>query len=161
MPSSGKDAKHRRRLINARAETLAAKPEFRDAGRRRRCLIPASGFYEWKTASGRKQPFYVYPTQGKLFAFAGLYESWSGPDGALDTCAIVTTDAAATLRTLHPRMPLILDAADYALWLQGDSGEAARLLRAHEAVPIARRRVSPAVNAAREDSPRLIAPENT
>lgn len=159
LPSWARDPKIASRLINARAETLAGRPAFRDAFRRRRCLIPANGFYEWKAEGGRKQPYYVHPAQGELFAFAGLYERCTTSEGPLETCAIVTTDADATLRAIHPRMPLILAPGDYAPWLAADSAAAARLLRAHAAPAVAVRRVGRAVNNAREDSPTLIEPE--
>jgi len=116
-------------MINARAETLAEKPTFRTAYRRRRCLIPADGFYEWQqspgAARGKKQPFYIRRPDNAPFAFAGLWEKWtqrpSEPptEGELtiESCTIVTTSANSTLRDLHDRMPVILAPGDYATWL--------------------------------------------
>jgi putative SOS response-associated peptidase YedK len=101
------------RLINARAETAADKPSFRDALRARRCLIPADGWYEW---SGR-QPYYVTPRDGSLLALAGLYEFWANGRDRLVSCAIVTTAAVGPLAAVHERMPLILPAESWAAWL--------------------------------------------
>jgi putative SOS response-associated peptidase YedK len=110
-------------MINARAETLASKPMFRSAVRRRRCLIPVDGFYEWQQlpagGKGKKQPHFIHrPDQGP-FAFAGLWESCKQPDAqrATESCTIVTTEANATLRELHERMPVVLAPCDYAMWL--------------------------------------------
>jgi len=104
--------------INARAETVAEKPIFRGAFRRKRCLIPASGFYEWKTEGRHKQPFYIHPTDGDLFAFAGLLEDRPGPGGDLQisTC-ILTTTPNELMATIHDRMPVILPKATWAAWL--------------------------------------------
>lgn len=148
------------KLNNARAETVAEKPSFREAFRRRRCLIPASGFYEWRAQAGRKQPYYVHPAHGELFAFAGLWETWRGPDGALQTCAIVTTDANATMEPIHDRMPVIVARRDYARWLNCTSGNDVRdLLRPCDPGDIAVRRISRAVNNARNESAQLIESE--
>lgn len=116
-------------LINARGETIAEKPAFRDAVRKRRCLIPASGFYEWTKANdGGKDPWYIAPATGEVMALAGLWQSWTGPDGTrLVTTAIVTTAANATLSTLHARMPVIVAPENWALWL-GEEGEGAAVL---------------------------------
>ncbi|MBI2753009.1 MAG: SOS response-associated peptidase [Betaproteobacteria bacterium] len=157
VPRWAKDPSIGTRLNNARAETVAEKPAFRDAYRGRRCLVPASGFYEWKSEAGRKQPYYVYPASGELFAFAGLWERWHGPQGPLETCVIVTTDANERMQPIHDRMPVIVAPADYARWLDLRSGaEPAALLHPCDPEAIAIRRVSRAVNNARSDSPRLI-----
>jgi putative SOS response-associated peptidase YedK len=104
-------------MINARADGLATKPTFRAAFRKRRCLIPADGFYEWqKVEGGAKQPFYIHRPDNKPFAFAGLWERWDrGP--VIDSCTIVTTDANRTMSQMHDRMPVILAPNDYDLWL--------------------------------------------
>jgi putative SOS response-associated peptidase YedK len=116
-------------LINARAEGIADKPAFREAIRRRRCLIPADGFYEWQGAKGAKVAHAIRRRDGGLLAFAGLWEAWAAPDGRLATCAIVTCPANATLAPIHDRMPVVIDPADFALWL-GEAGHgAARLMR--------------------------------
>lgn len=150
VPHWAKDPSIGAKLNNARAETVAVKPSFRDAYRKRRCLIPANGFYEWQRQAGRKQPFYVYPAQGELFAFAGLWEAW----GELETCAIITTEANALMRPIHDRMPVILAPADRSRWLAGEEG----LLAPCPADAIQAHPVSPAVNNARNESPDLLRP---
>ncbi|CAO3446113.1 hypothetical protein [Azospirillum argentinense] len=111
------------RLINARGETLAEKPSFREAFRKRRCLVPVDGFYEWKAVGKRKQGYAIRRRDRAPFAFAGLWERWNGPKGGpapaepLETLTIVTTTANAVLKPLHERMPVILDEADWDLWL--------------------------------------------
>jgi len=118
------------RMINARVETLAAKPAFRAAFRNRRCLIPASGFYEWKGKAGAKQPFYFTSASGEALAFAGLYESWKGKNAPSDaepyrSCAIITTDADDSVKGVHDRMPLILRREAYDEWLNPGNREPA------------------------------------
>ncbi|HRW67686.1 MAG TPA: SOS response-associated peptidase [Candidatus Competibacter sp.] len=103
--------------FNARAETVADKPTYRHAFRRRRCLIPADGFYEWRTVGKRKQPYCIAPTDGEPFAFAGLWERWERDGTVVESCTIVVTTANATITPLHDRMPVILARADEALWL--------------------------------------------
>ena len=107
LPSWVKDPKAFTLLINARGESVTEKPAFRAAMKRRRCLIPADGFYEWKAVGGRKQPFFVHAKSGEPLAFAGLWETWTGPNGEeLETAAIVTTQANRTLAPIHDRMPV-------------------------------------------------------
>jgi putative SOS response-associated peptidase YedK len=106
------------KLINARAETLGAKPSFRDAYHRRRCLIPANGFYEWKRQGELRQPYYVHPAHGELFAFAGLWDRWRDTE----SCTIVTTAANSAMRAIHERMPVIIAREHYAGWLHGEEG---------------------------------------
>lgn len=123
IPSWSKDPSIGARMINARAETVPEKPSFRAAFKRRRCLVPASGFYEWKQAGKGKQPYYISPSDGRLFAFAGLWETWTGPDGdEIDSCTILTTDPNELMATLHNRMPVILAPQDWAEWL-GTGGD--------------------------------------
>ena len=94
-------------MINARAETVAEKPAFRSAIRRRRCLVPADGFYEWKRVNGRKQPYYIRLGDGEIFAFAGLWESWGGPGhGSVESCALLTPGPNDLIRPIHDRMPV-------------------------------------------------------
>ena len=125
VPSWAKDEAIATRLINARGESVAEKPSFRAAFRRRRCIVPANGFYEWQQLSdqqgGGKQPFYIHPVGGEFFALAGLWERWTRPtDGEeLDTFTIVTTEANAAMRLLHDRMPVILAPGDWWAWLNG------------------------------------------
>jgi putative SOS response-associated peptidase YedK len=151
VPRWAKDPSIGARMNNARAETVAVKPSFREAYRRRRCLIPASGFYEWKSEGGRKQPYYVYPAGAELFAFAGLWERWQD----LETCCIVTTGANARMSAVHDRMPVILPRAEFANWLAGGEG----VLRTPPDEAIEIRRVSRAVNNARNEGPQLVEPE--
>ena len=151
VPRWAKDPSIGARMNNARAETVAEKPSFRDAYRKRRCLIPASGFYEWKAEGGRKQPYYVYPAGAELFAFAGLWEQWQD----LQTCAIITTEANARMAAVHDRMPVIVSPADHSAWLTG--GKVPLGPCPDESIGI--RRVSRAVNNARVDAPDLVEPE--
>jgi putative SOS response-associated peptidase YedK len=105
-------------MINARAETVATKPSFRDALKKRRCLIPADGFYEWKKDGKTKIPFCFTMADDSIFAFAGLWEQWKNPEGRLvETCSIITTTPNALLQDVHDRMPVILPDDGYDLWL--------------------------------------------
>ncbi len=150
------------RMINARAETVAEKPAFRSAFRHRRCLIPADGYYEWKSLQGRKQPFYFSMQDGSPFCFAGIWECWQPDDGdAIDSCAIITTGANALGAEVHHRMPVILPENDYASWLDPRTTESSQLLPMLQAFPPQAMRVHPVstlVNNARTDEPRCITP---
>jgi len=138
--------------INARAETLADKPTFRDSLRNRRCLIPANGFYEWTREGRRKQPHYLKLDDSELLAFAGLWDRRAGPDGPLDTFAIITTGANDTMRAVHDRMPVILDRAAHDDWLiRGRTDLLAPYGRGMTCHPVSTR-----VNAPANDSPDLI-----
>src|SRR3974390_244298 len=118
LPSWVKDPAAFSLLINARGESVCEKPAFRAAMKHRRCLIPADGFYEWQAGPRGKQPFYIHAKSGQPLAFAGLWETWTGPNGEeLDTAAIVTTRANRPLSPLHARMPVILSPAAFDLWL--------------------------------------------
>jgi putative SOS response-associated peptidase YedK len=157
VPFWAKDPAIGQRQINARAESLASRPAYREAFRRRRCLVPATGFYEWKPGPRRKQPYLCRLPHGAVFAFAGLWELWRSPEGeVVQTFAIVTADASDALRALHDRMPVIVPEADYALWLAGDAPE--RLVVAPEAPPLAIEPVGLAVNNVRNEGPELAVP---
>jgi len=118
LPSWLKDPDKFATLINARSETAAEKPSFRSAMHHRRCLIPADGFIEWTGKRGAKRPFYIKRRDEGLLAFAGLWEHWQGPDGSeIDSAAILTTQANATVSPLHNRMPVILDPEQFDVWL--------------------------------------------
>jgi putative SOS response-associated peptidase YedK len=118
IPFWAKDASIGARLINARAESVAEKPAFRTAFKHRRCLVPADGFYEWKKLEARRQPYFFGSADKKPLAFAGLWESWKGPDGdVVESCTILTTDSNELLAPIHDRMPVILKVEDYELWL--------------------------------------------
>jgi len=148
VPRWAKDPSVGGKMNNARAETVAEKPSFREAYRKRRCLI---GYYEWKPEGGRKQPYYIYPSGGALFAFAGLWEQWND----LETCTVITTEANEKMAAVADRMPVIVSPAEYSAWLEG--GEIP--LRACPDTAIDIRRVSRAVNNARTDTPELLGPD--
>ncbi len=163
IPGWAKDPAIGSRMINARAETLAEKPAFRSAFRRRRCLVPADGFYEWrKQDKGPKQPYWIARPDGGPFAFAGLWERWRDPrDGArVESCTIVTTEANATLRPIYPRMPVILAPEAHALWLDPAAAPEAllALLRPAPEALLTPCAVSTRVNKVANDGPELIAP---
>jgi putative SOS response-associated peptidase YedK len=118
IPWWAKDASGAARMINARSETAATLPAFRDALKARRCIVPADGFYEWKRAGKEKQPYCFEVNGGELFAFAGLWERWKDPTGkAVETCSILTTTPNAVMSGVHDRMPTILNPENYELWL--------------------------------------------
>lgn len=118
VPFWAKDLQIGAKMINARAETVAEKPAFRKAFASRRCLVVADGYYEWQRASGTKQPFYFCLQDEQPFAFAGLWEQWTHPDGKIiETCTVLTTTASDLTSPIHDRMPVILHAKDHALWL--------------------------------------------
>ena len=147
-------------LINARAETIAEKPAFRKACRERRCLVPATGFYEWiKAADGGRDPYYIQPSDRDAFAFAGVWRDWTGADGTeMSTVAIVTTSANADIEHIHHRMPVIVDPEDFALWL-GEGGKgAATLMRPAPSGRLLSYRVSRDVNGTKLDEARLTEP---
>jgi putative SOS response-associated peptidase YedK len=174
VPSWAKDPSAGGRLINARAETVATKPSFRSAFARRRCLIPADGFYEWRPLGGtdrgrpRKQPYFISRTDGGLMAFAGLYELWrdaSVPDGhpgsRLWTAAIITTRATDDLGHIHDRMPMVIDPAQWTDWLdpgRRDPDCLFEVMMPAVAGGLHARPVSTAVNSVANDGPALIAP---
>jgi putative SOS response-associated peptidase YedK len=161
VPSWAKDDSIGNRLINARAETVAQKPAFRAAFKSRRCLIIADGFYEWaQRDGGPKQPYYFYMKDGRVFAFAGLWERWKGTNGgAVESCAIITTTANSVLEPIHDRMPVILHEADYDRWLDPDPRRASDLkdlLVPYPAGEMASHAVSRLVNTPSNEGPRLI-----
>lgn len=172
LPSWVKDPKTFPLLINARGESVLVKPAFRNAMRRRRCLIPTDGFYEWQArtgdkAGGPKQPFFVHAKRqadGSTppLAFAGLWETWTGPNGEeLDTAAIITTTANRTLSALHDRMPVFVPKEAFDLWLncaEVEADVAASLIRPADEGLLEAYEVGTAVNRAANDSEALIAP---
>lgn len=161
MPSWAKDVKPSASLINARAETVAEKPAFRAAFKRRRCLIPADGFYEWKKEGKTKQPMYIHLANGRSFAFAGLWETWSGADGSeIESCTLVTTTPNEFMSTIHDRMPVILDSEDYEWWLNPgpNPNQTLHLLRPYPAEKMVAYPVSSWVNSPRHDDPQCILP---
>ena len=144
VPAWARDPASMSQPINARGETVEAKPMFRDAFRKRRCLIPADGFYEWKKTAGGKQPWRIERADGAPFAFAGLWDRWQGRDGTVvESCAIITTDANETMRPIHDRMPVILDIGRFGPWLEASPVEASDLIEPWRgdltAYPVSRR----------------------
>ena len=120
IPSWAKDAKIGSRMINARAETVAEKPSFRSAFKKRRCLILTDGFYEWQKIDGNKQPFFIHRKDDEPFAFAGLWETWKHEGEEIQSCTIITTTANSLMEPLHDRMPVILSEAEYPVWLDSE-----------------------------------------
>jgi len=147
-----------RMTINARSETLSTTPMFRDAYAKRRCLVPADAFYEWQVEDGAKLPWAIARADGRILVFAGLWEGWRGADGTIiRSFTIATTNANATLRPLHERMPVVLEEADWPLWLGETGGDPAALLRPSD-VDFRIWRVSTQVNNVRHDSAALLEP---
>ncbi len=162
VPSWAKDPKIGSRMINARSETLAEKPSFRTAYRRRRCLIVADSFYEWKRNGKTRTPMRIMLDSGELFAFAGLWEAWKRPDDSwMMSCAIVTTSANELVADIHDRMPVILDPDVESVWLGSDLDDTAALSELLVPYPSERMtayEVSRIVNSAANDVPECIAP---
>jgi putative SOS response-associated peptidase YedK len=175
VPSWAKDPKIGAKMINARVETVAEKPAYRRAFAKRRCLLPADGFFEWqqvpatKTSKAHKQPFYIAPEDGAVMAMAGLYEFWRDPSVSTDddpaawraTCTIITTEATDAAGRVHPRMPLTIAPAHYEHWLdptRQDPDELRTLLTAPADGHLDARVVSTAVNNVRNNGPELLAP---
>lgn len=156
IPSWAKEASIGMKLINARAESLADKPAFRNAYRHRHCLVPADAFYEWKPVGGRKQPYCIRLREAAPFGMAGLWERWKDPNGEwVESCTIVTVDANPLVAPLHDRMPLIVAPEAYDAWLAAESAELppavpAQAMRAYP--------VSPLVSNAKNDVPACLDP---
>ena len=163
IPAWVKDPKGFALLINARGETVNDKPAFRHAMKRRRCLFPADGFYEWKAEAGRRKAYHAQRPGGGPLAFAGLWETWTGPNGEeLETAAIVTTQANRTLATVHQRAPVIVPPEAFDFWLDSDKVDAiaaAALIAPAPEDSMEVYEVSPAVNKVANDSPELIDPQ--
>ena len=153
---AGDAAKH----INARVETLSERPAFREAAERRRCLVPADGFYEWRGARGARQPHHIALPQGELFAFAGLWDRWRTPDGgALESLTIVTTAATPNIRALHERMPVLVDPPGYEAWLDTTARDVKAVLAnlpTTRGTKLSARRVSTRVNDVHNDDPHCL-----
>lgn len=162
IPSWAKEGKTEQTMINARAETLAQKPTFRRLLSSQRCLVPASGFYEWQQAAGGKVPHYISLKDEPLFAFAGLYDRWTDPQGTeVYSYTIITTAPNALMASIHNRMPAILRRDEEELWLNPDETESDRLLpllKPYPAEMMQAKAVSRAVNNVRNDGPALTQP---
>src|ERR1700719_3181510 len=162
LPAWVKDVGKFTLLINARAETVNEKPAFKNAMKRRRCLIPADGYYEWRSSETRKRPHFIHRRDGGPIGLAGLAETWIGPNGEeLDTVAIVTAPASADLAVLHPRVPVTIRPEDFARWLDcssDDAADAMALLAPPEEGEFIWHEVSTRVNHADNDDAQLILP---
>lgn len=162
IPSWAKEPDIGNRLINARSETVSEKPSFRSAFKRRRCLVPTDGFYEWQRLNKRKQPHYIRMGDGEPFAFAGLWERWDGQDETvIESCTILTTEANTFVRPIHNRMPVIVEPGDYNLWLETEpdrTGALARLMRPYSGDRLTSFPISTWVNSPKNDDARCVEP---
>jgi putative SOS response-associated peptidase YedK len=161
VPSWAQDPSIGSRMINARGETAAEKPSFRTALARRRCLVPADGFYEWRREGKARKPCYVRLADGRPFALAGLWEHWERAGQAIDSCTLLTTEANELMAGVHDRMPVILDPSDYDLWLDPAVQDAARvapLLRPFPSERMTAYPVSTWVNSPTHEDPQCIEP---
>ncbi|HYY62481.1 MAG TPA: SOS response-associated peptidase [Burkholderiales bacterium] len=155
IPHWAKDPAIGNKLANARGESLAERPAFRDAFRQWRCLVPASGFYEWQTRGARKYPWYIRPLDAELFALAGITALWRG----VRSVSLITTEPNALMQPIHDRMPVIVAPEDYAAWLdpaQHDAADLMRFVRPYPAERMSAHRVSPRVSRPENDDPSLI-----
>jgi putative SOS response-associated peptidase YedK len=166
VPFWAKEVKIGYRMINARSETAAQKPAFRAAMRSRRCLIPASGFYEWQRnlPGNRKQPYCFGLRSGEPLAMAGIWERWKDPaGGVVESCAILTTDANDLMLPVHDRMPVILEEPDFDRWLdlgEDDPSNLQPLLKPHDSGSMLRKPISTLVNSLKNDGPEILAELN-
>jgi putative SOS response-associated peptidase YedK len=161
VPSWADDPAAGNRLINARAETVATKPSFREAFRHRRYLVPADEFYEWKKEGKAKRPVYVKRRDGQPFAFAGLWEEWERGGEVIESCAVITTQASDLMAEFHDRMPVILDPEDYGLWLDPsvhDPRLLGPLLRPYPSEQLVAHPVDKLVNDPRHEGPGCVEP---
>jgi putative SOS response-associated peptidase YedK len=162
IPFWTKDLATQKPVINARCETMATKPFFRQALKAKRCLIPADGFYEWRHEGKSKLPMYIHTPEREIFSFAGLWDEWRSPEGdVLRTCTIITTAANETMSAVHDRMPIIIRPEHEDLWLDPKVDDAKQLEIALE--PLSNDRlqmyqVSTKVNAAGKESPDMVEP---
>jgi putative SOS response-associated peptidase YedK len=166
IPSWAKDPAIGNRMINARAETVAEKPSFRNALKRRRCLVLSDGYYEWQKQGPKepKQPYYICMADERPFAFAGLWESWTDPSAnRLDSCTIITTEANELTKPIHDRMPVILPADGYETWLEDspqDDDQLQQLLISYPSDQMKAYAVSTLVNSPRNDDPNCVVPQS-
>jgi len=145
--------------INARAETVARNATFRHAFAKRRCLVVADGFFEWRETKGRKQPYFIHLKHDRPFAFAGLWDRWKQGDQAIESCSIIVTDANAILAPIHDRMPVILPNEDYSCWLDPKNDDVAalvKLLRPYPAAEMIAYPISTFVNSTQNEGPKCI-----
>jgi len=163
IPSRAKDAKIGYRLINARADTVATKPSFRSAFKRRRCLVPADGFYEWKRDGKVKQPYFIHRKDEEPFAFAGLWEGWENPEDGkeVQSCSLITTEANELMAPIHDRVPVILAESAHDRWLDEDEpvSDLQALLKPYPADEMAAYTISIYVNNPMNQGPKCIEPQ--
>ncbi|GAM10381.1 putative SOS response-associated peptidase yoqW [Geobacter sp. OR-1] len=162
IPHWAKDKSIASKMINARSETVHEKPAFRQAIRSRRCIVPASGFFEWSATPTGKFPHYITMRDESPFSFAGIWETWKASDGSdAETCTILTTSANPLMATIHDRMPVILHQGEFRLWLDptvNDPRELQRLYQPYPAELMQEWQVSTAVNSPRHSDPNCIVP---
>jgi len=162
IPSWAKKMSIGNKMINARSETVTEKPSFKTSIRKRRCLIPADGFYEWKKSKGKSNPYYIRMKEDEAFAFAGLWDAWKSPeDKIIETFTILTTSANDLLKPIHERMPVILHPEDYDLWLDPtvqDPSKAVPLLTAYPSDDMMTFPIGTFVNSPKNDGPECIQP---
>ena len=153
IPSWSKDPAIGSRMINARAETLTEKPSYRNAFRKRRCIVPADGFFEWKKEGKEKQPYYIHPAENSLIGFAGLWEKWGNGDETIESYTIITTEPGEVTKEVHDRMPLILNPSQYEKWLSTEEStiELETMLYFDESISLVLTPVGKQVNSARYD----------
>ncbi len=164
VPSWADDLAIGNRMINARGETVAEKPSFRTALKKRRCVVVADGYYEWQKVGKRKQPYLFHFADDRVFALAGLWERWSKGSVPVETCTIITTTPSRLAATVHDRMPAILDGAAIDMWLDPDVTDAAALtgfLRPFDDEQLAADAVSTLVNSPANEDPRCVEPAAT
>lgn len=161
IPFWAKDTSGGGRMINARAETVAEKPAFRDAFRRRRCIIPIDGFYEWQRQGTQKQPHYIHRRDDRPFGLAGLWERWTGGGRTIESCTILTTSPNDLMRPIHDRMPVVLSPVDYPMWLDGRSSshDLLELLKPYGGDDLSEYPVSPRVNSPKHEGPDCLVPQ--
>ena len=162
VPFWAKDLAMGNRMINARSETVAEKPSFRNAFQRRRCLIPADGYYEWLTEGKKKQPYWIRMSDERPFAMAGLWERWKDPSGLqppLESCTVLTTEANQLTCEIHDRMPVILDSDHWDMWMDNEFHDTTwlnELLKPYPSDEMKMDAVNPFVNNARHEGPECI-----
>ena len=164
VPSWSKDLKMGARMINARSETVASKPAYRSAFKKRRCLVAADGYIEWKKVADGKQPYHItLADEGSAFAMAGLWESWQDKSNGevVESCTIITTDATASLNEIHDRMPVILNREDHEFWLDSEFTDSKKLTEMLQPQPdgaLTAQPISRTVNNVRNDDPGCLEP---
>jgi len=158
IPFWAKDIAIGSKLINARSETIDEKPSFKYSFQKRRCLIVANGFYEWQKRGAKKFPYFIHLKNNKPFCFAGIYDNWKSTDGEkVTSCSIITTDATKEIKSIHPRMPVILSEKDFSVWFKNsDINTLKQMLVPYPAEAIEFQEVSEEVNSPRNDNAGLI-----